>query len=241
MTAETTTAVDASGAVAFAEEAIGRAHRTVEDLHDTVIFAIRVLQDAEFDSAKSRLSDRGDFYLEAAAEHMGRLQSRCGDMRELSEELTNHLEVAARMVDDASSTTNQLSHSPDPVVVQEGALLATRLDVLAEMVDLALPVADLVTKHVENARQASLEVIPSGLLEPRSLEHSIRSAGHELERTDEDLCVLETVVERAERTARQSAGVATELVEHTRRCMNGHRDGWPGAGSSGFPGAQPQR
>ncbi|MEI2714632.1 MAG: hypothetical protein V9G04_15385 [Nocardioides sp.] len=33
-----------------------------------------MLDDAELDSAKAQLSDRGDFYLEAAGEHLGRLQ-----------------------------------------------------------------------------------------------------------------------------------------------------------------------
>ena len=42
----------------------------VEDLHATINSALREPDDAELDSAKARLADRGDFYLEAAAEHV---------------------------------------------------------------------------------------------------------------------------------------------------------------------------
>ena len=39
-------ALDASGALAAADDAIRRVRRTVEDLHDTVTSAMRVLYDA---------------------------------------------------------------------------------------------------------------------------------------------------------------------------------------------------
>ena len=42
----------------------------VEDLHATINSALREPDDAELDSAKARLADRGDFYLEAAAEYV---------------------------------------------------------------------------------------------------------------------------------------------------------------------------
>lgn len=225
-------ALDASGAVAAADDAIRRARRTVEDLHDTVTSAMRVLYDAEIDSAKARLSDRGSFYLEAAAEHMGRLQTRCADMRALTGELTDHLDRAARVVEEANNMTNDLRRSTDSQIAQEAAHLSSRIAVLAEMVDLARPVADLAAKHVEKAREASLDVTAPSMLEPRSLEHSIRSAGQELGRADEDLRLLETVVDRAAISAHQSAGVASEISDTARRRMSGERDSSSPGGST---------
>lgn len=225
-------ALDASGALAAADDAIRRARRTVEDLHDTVTSAMRVLYDAEIDSAKARLSDRGNFYLEAAAEHLSRLQTRCTDMRALTGELTDHLDKAARVVEGANNVTNGLRRSTDPQIAQEAAHLSPRIAVLAEMVDLARPVADLAAKHVEKAREASLDVTAPSMLEPRSLEHSIRSAGQELGRADEDLRLLDTVVERAAISAHQSAGMASEISDTARRRMSGERDSWSPGGST---------
>lgn len=238
-----TLALDASGAVAAAEDAISRARRTVEDLHDTVTSAMRVLYDAEIDSAKARLSDRGNFYLEAAAEHLSRLQTRCTDMRALTGELTDHLDRAARVVEEANSITNDLRRSTDPQIAQEAAHLSPRIAVLAEMVDLARPVTDLAATHVEKAREASLDITAPSMLEPRNLEHSIRSAGQELGRADENLRLLTTVVERAAISAHQSAGVASEISDTARRRMSGERDSWSPGGSTDLqpPPSPPSR
>jgi hypothetical protein len=242
MTTETL-AMDASGAVAAADDAIRRARRTVEDLHDTVTSAMRVLYDAEIDSAKARLSDRGNFYLEAAAEHLSRLQTRCTDMRVLTGELTDHLDKAARVVEQANNMTNDLRRSTDPQIAQEASHLSPRIAVLAEIVDLARPVADLAAKHVEKAREASPDVTAPSMLDPRSLEHSIRSAGQELGRADEDLRLLETVVERAAISAHQSGRVANEISDTARRRISGEHDSWSPGGSTDvqLPLARPSR
>ncbi len=71
MTTDTT--MSAAGAVFEAEQAVGRARWVVEELKETIGSALRVLNDAELDSAKAKLSGRGSFYLEAAGEHLGRL------------------------------------------------------------------------------------------------------------------------------------------------------------------------
>ena len=77
-------------------QAAGRARRFVGGLRTAINSALRVLDDAELDSVKARLSDRGDYYLEAAGEHLSRLQRRCSDNAELVDELTGHLERAPR-------------------------------------------------------------------------------------------------------------------------------------------------
>jgi hypothetical protein len=72
-------------APAAAEEARGspgclelpeRDCHTVEDLHDATKSAFGVVHDAELESAKARLSDRGSFSLQAAAEPMAEAAER---------------------------------------------------------------------------------------------------------------------------------------------------------------------
>lgn len=244
MTADTTasTAMDASTATLAAEEAARRARQTVDELRETVTSAVRVLQDAEFDSAKYRLSDRGDYYLEIAAEHLGRLQSRCTGMRELTDELGHHLDRAAGAVAEALDRIVELGRGEvDPQVAEETGYLRQRLGVLGEMIDLSHPLATLAGDHLDGAREASRAVTSTSLLEPRSLEHSLREAGQELGRADEDLRVLETVVDRASASARQSVGVATEISETAYRRMSNHRDVPRAASSPGFGLGTPPR
>ena len=66
MTTDTT--LNAADAVFEAEQAVSRACWVVEELQETVASALRVLDDAELDSAKAKLSERSSFYLEAAGE-----------------------------------------------------------------------------------------------------------------------------------------------------------------------------
>lgn len=74
----TDTALQAADAVFMAEQSVGRARRVVDELHTTINSALRVLDDAELDSAKARLSDRGDYYLEAAGEHQAACSGAAG-------------------------------------------------------------------------------------------------------------------------------------------------------------------
>ena len=91
--------------------------------------------------------------------------------------------------------------------------------VVGEMVALAKPVAQLAAQHIETARQASRDVTALGLLEPVSLERSIATAGKELGRADEDVRLLENDVDHASANARQSAGIASDITDNTRRRM----------------------
>ena len=180
MTATDTT-LRAADAVFVAERAVGRARRVVDDIQTTVTSALRVLDDAELDSAKARLTDRGDFYLEAASEHLGRLQTRCNDIPELTRELFGHLNRASESLNEARGFLD-LADTSDPVVAGDVAQLKPRIAVVGEMVALAKPVAQLAAKHVDSARRASQDVTPPALLEPVTLDRSIRTAGKELGR-----------------------------------------------------------
>ena len=222
MTTENDTTLRAADAVFAAEQAVGRARRVVDELHDTISSALRVLDDAELDSAKARLSDRGSFYLEAAGEHLRRLQNRCGDMPELTHELFAHLNRASASVRSCWTTTAASSDTSDPVVASEVAQLKPRLAIVGEMVALAKPVAQLAAQHVDGAHVAARHATPISMLEPVTLERSIATAGKELGRADEDVRLLSDVVGHAASSARESAGIATEITDNARRRMAEH-------------------
>lgn len=231
--------LEAADAVFAAEQAVQRARRVVEEFHDVVSSALRVLDDAEFDSAKSRLSDRGDYYLEAAAEHLGRLETRCNELPNLAIELDTHLGRASHAIQEARELLTSLNTS-DPALAADVAQLQPRVAILGEVVAIARPLAQLATQHVESARKASQDVTPSGLLEPQTLERSIRAAGCELGRAHEDVRLLETVVERAASQAHESVGIATEISDNARQRMATRRDHLPIASPAPAAGG-PQR
>lgn len=237
MTTESDTTLRAADAVFAAEQAVGRARRVVDELHDTISSALRVLDDAELDSAKARLSDRGSFYLEATGEHLRRLQNRCGDMPELTHELFAHLNRASASVTDARALL-EVADTSDPVVASEVAQLKPRLAIVGEMVALAKPVAQLAAQHVDGAHVAAHHATPISMLEPVTLERSIATAGKELGRADEDVRLLSDVVGHAASSARESAGIATEITDNARRRMAEHgRDPAPSSAvpASGAP------
>ncbi len=231
MTTSVPRELEAVDAVFAAEQAVLRARRVVEEFQEVVTSALRVLDDAELDSAKSRLSDRGGFYLEAAAEHLGRLQTRCNELPNLAAELDTHLGRAAVAVDEARDRLSQVDTS-DTALAADVEQLQPRVAILGEVVNLARPIAQLASDHVESARQASREVTAPGLLVPQTLERSLRAAGNQLDRADEDVRLLETVVERAASQAHESVGIAAEISDNARARMDAHRD-HPGIGSGG--------
>ncbi len=234
MTTSVPRELEAVDAVFAAEQAVRRARRVVEEFQEVVTSALRVLDDAELDSAKSRLSDRGGFYLEAAAEHLGRLQTRCNELPNLATELDTHLGRAAVAVDEARDRLAEVDTSDPALAADVEQQLQPRVAILGEVVNLARPIAQLASDHVESARQASREVTAPGLLEPQTLERSLRAAGSQLDRADEDVRLLETVVERAASQAHESVGIATEISDNARARMDAHRDhpsGHPGSHS----------
>ena len=140
-------------------------------------------------------------------------------MPDLTHDLFVHLNRASQSVTDAR-TLLDLADTSDPVIASEVAQLKPRIAVVGEMVALAKPVAQLAAKHVETAHQASQDVTAMGLLEPVSLERSIATAGKELGRADEDVRLLGNVVDHAAASARESAGIASEITDNARRRMS---------------------
>ena len=229
MTTSVPRELEAVDAVFAAEQAVQRARRVVEEFQEVVTSALRVLDDAELDSARSRLSDRSGLYLEAAADHLGRLQTRCNELQNMATELDTHLGRAAVAVDEARDRLAEVD-TDDPALAADVEPLQLRVAILGEVVNLARPIAQVANDHVESARQASREVTAPGLLEPQTLERSLRTAGSQLDRADEDTRLLETVLERAASQAHDSVGIATEISDNARKRMDAHRD---------HPGGQP--
>lgn len=236
MTAATapTEAADVVQPVFAAEQAVQRACGTVEHLHAKVVSALQVLDDAELESAKARLNRR-DTYLGVAAEHLDRLQSRFEAVAELAAEFDSHLSDAAEAVKQAGDMLAGVDNTdPDTADI---AQLRPRVAALGELVELARPIAALAVKHLESAREASHQVTAQGLLVPQSLERSIRATGAAIRHADEDVRLLDGVVDRAAMSARQSAGVATEISDNAaRRMASARRAAEPGGVSGPRPG-----
>lgn len=235
MTTSVPRELEAVDAVFAAEQAVQRARRVVEELEEVVTSAMRVLDDAELDSAKSRLSYRGGSCLEAAAEHLGRLQTRCNELQNLAAELDTHLGRAAVAVGEANERMVEVD-SNDPALAADVEQLQPRVAILGEVLNLARPIAQLASDHIESARQASREVTVPGLLEPQTFERCLRAASSQLDRADEDVRLLETVVERAASQALELVRIATEISDNARQRMDANRD-HPGDGPCGHPGS----
>jgi hypothetical protein len=174
MATSTTPALGAADAVYAAEQAIGRARRTLDDLHGTGTSAIGHLGEVELELARARLTGRGDFYLEVAVGLMGCLRAPWKALSELSAELVAHLALAATAARNATELVATVG-TTDPRVRAEVAQLRPRVAVLDEMVELARRLAQTATHHVVDAHRASLDVTPPALLEPKTLERSIQS------------------------------------------------------------------
>lgn len=219
------TALQATEAVFDAERAIGHARRVIDDLHTTIASALRVLEDVELDAAKARLTDRRDFYLGAAVEHLGRLQSRVVDLPHQTNGFYGYLTFTASSI---AAAHDHLDHLDQPEssslsLAREVAQLSTRVAVVDELISVAKPIARLVTRHVDSALAACKQVTQATLLESMGLERSIKTADRELSRAEEDVRVLGNVVDHAESNARQASRLAGDISDDVQRRMSQHR------------------
>lgn len=195
----------AADAIFDAERALRRAADTVEELGDVAASSLRVLDDAATDAFYAHQEERKDFYLESAGEHLGRLRTRSGVMGELGADLTRHLSTASSAIERAG---NELGRGTDLDETHFAVrALRTQIDVLGEVVTLARPVADQISRHAQLAAESAAETTAPMLLDTR-----VHQAGQEVSRADEDVSMMRSVIESAHSRARISAELAGSLT-----------------------------
>ena len=195
----------AAEAVFDAERALRRAADTVDELGDVAASSLRVLDEAATDTFYAHQEERRDFYLESAGEHLARLRNRSGVMNELGEDLTRHLTTASNAIEQAGF---EISRSTDPTTHDnEIQALKTQIDVLGEVVSLARPVAEQITRHAQHAAESAGATDALMLLDSR-----VHDTGKEMTRADEGVSVMRSVIEHAQSRAHTSAALAGSLT-----------------------------
>jgi hypothetical protein len=164
----------------------------------------QLLADAASDAFYAHQEERRDFYLESAGEHLGRLRNRSGVMNELGDDLTRHLTAASGAIERAGYELGRGTDVDDRDV--EIWALRTQIDVLAEVVALARPVADQISRHARHAAESAAATDALVLLDSR-----VRHAGQEVTRADEGVSMMRSVIESAQSRARTSAALAGSL------------------------------
>jgi len=204
----------AADAVFDAERALRRAAETVDELSDVAASSLRVLDDAASDAFYAHQEERRDFYLESAGEHLGLLRNRSGVMNELGDDLTRHLTAASGAIERAGYELGRGTGVDDRDV--EIRALRTQIDVLAEVVALARPLADQITRHAQHAADSAAATDALMLLDacpPR------RPGGDPGRRG----CVDDALGDRARAVAGADlsrTGRVAELRGHSRACRH---------------------
>lgn len=88
----------------------------------------------------------------------------------------------------------------------EVRVLRTQIDVLGEVVSLARPVADQITRHAQHAAESSAATDGLMLLDSR-----VHQTSQEVTRADEGVSMMRSVIESAQSRARTSAALAGSL------------------------------
>ncbi|MEP9385579.1 hypothetical protein [Nocardioides sp. KR10-350] len=194
----------AADAVFDAERALRRAADTVDELGDLAASSLRVLDEAATDAFYAHQEERRDFYVESASEHLARLRLRSGAMNELGEDLARHLTTASTAIEQAGY---QLGRSTD-VDDRDGEVqaLRTQIEVLGQVVALARPVADQITRHAQHAAESTTATTALMLLDSH-----VHDAEREVNRADEGVSVMRSVIESAQMRAHTSATLAGSL------------------------------
>lgn len=193
----------AADAVFDAERALRLAADTVDELGDLAASSLRVLDDAATDAFYAHQEERRDFYLESAGDHLARLRNRSGLMNELGEDLTRHLTAAGSAIERAG---DELARGDGDGRDMDVRALRTQIDILTEVVTLARPVAEQITRHARHAAESAAATDALMLLDSR-----VHHAGQEVTRADEGVSMMRSVIESAQSRARTSAALAGSL------------------------------
>lgn len=194
----------AADAVFDAERALRRAADTVEELGAVASSSLRVLEEAVVDAFYAHQEDRREFYLESAGEHLARLRIRSGVMGDLGDALTRHLTTAGTALEKAG---DELGHSTGlDGHDDEARTLHGQIDTLSEVVALARPLADQISRHAQHAAESAGATDKLMLLDSH-----VHDAGREVNRADERVSMMRSVMETARLRARTSAVLAGSL------------------------------
>ena len=184
----------------------------------------RVLDEAATDTFYAHQEERRDFYLESAGEHLARLRNRSGEMNELGKDLTRHLTTAGNAIEQAGYELGRSIDANDRT--GEIQALRTQIDVLGEVVALARPVADQITRHAQYAAESAAATDALMLLDSR-----VHDTGKEMNRADEGVSVMRSVIEHAQLRAHTSSALAGSLsyaASHPPPASETQKPGQPG-------------
>jgi len=194
----------AAGAVLEAEHALRRAAEAVADLSDVAASSLRLLDEAAIDTFYAHQEERRNLHLRSAGEHLARLRNRSGMMTDLGDDLTRHLNAASSAIKQAGHAIAQSTDANDRDA--ELQALRTQIDILAEVVALARPVADQIIRHAQHAAESTCATDALMLLDSR-----VHDTGKEMNRADEGVSMMRSVIEHAQLRAHTSSALAGSL------------------------------
>lgn len=198
--------LSAADGVFDADRSLRRAADTVGDLADVASAALRVLDDAAFDTFYAHQEDRRDLYIESAGEQLDRLRARAGVIRELGEDLEQHLSAASFALTRSREELGGRPDEHDPEV----RLLRVQLDTLGEVVALAQPLAEQITRHAQKATESAAATDALMLLDSEA-----HDSGREVVRADEGVAVMRSMIDAAHSRSRDMASLAGALTNPT--------------------------
>jgi len=195
----------ASEAIYDAERSLRRAAETVDELGEVAASSLRLLDEAASDSLYAHQEEHRNLYLRSAGEHLERLRNRSAEMNDLGAYLTRDLTAASNALEQAGYELR--SNVNEDNGDAEIHALGTQLDVLGELVALARPVADQITRHAQRAAESAAATDALMLLDSR-----VQDTGKEMNRADEGVSVMRSVIKHAQRRAHTSAALAGSLT-----------------------------
>ena len=240
---------DILGGLAAARGRLEQVWHDVEDLKGLGRSAERAIDDVEGETTRARTTTEdnvGVLHLRNAGEQMDVVRRRCADSAVLAGEIERRLESVHAFLEVAR---HQLAGLDDAGL--EGALplgevgdLRARVEDLADLVDLATPIAQAARTHMDEAAAiAAALTAPSLSAEDRQhttalVDIGLRNASRGVFRADEAARHLDRAVEQAMTGAGRSVGRAEVVAATARerlRSAQEHENARPAAAGSAGP------
>lgn len=225
-------AFEVTDAIFAAEQSFRKARETVDELGQLTRSALRALDEVELELHESA---HRKHRLDIASDGLAGLNRRCLAIGEVSDELTTHLMRATAMLEHVDQLIDAIGVDTDPSVAQVLRQMRPRLAALADLVELARPMSQSLTRNTSSAGDLSSAAASTTLpgspgLDAGPLERITRAGGQSLHRADEDVALMEAVIERAEASVIQTTtvvGEAVDLARHRPRQHHAPSDGAP--------------